>query len=70
MARKNVRVMSLVNGIARLEDGREMQLVMADTGSLGLVPLTREDHMASLDQESSPVVKRPPTLVELGLDQG
>lgn len=51
MSSKLVRVRSLnLDGTASLEDGRQMQLVMRDTGALGLVPLRVEDHLAQLDQ--------------------
>lgn len=42
------------DGTAVLEDGREMQVVVAPNGALGVKRLTQEDHAANIDQ-SGPI---------------
>jgi hypothetical protein len=50
-----VRVTSfLPNGMATLEDGREVQVVVARNGALGVRKATPEDHAAGVDQ-SGPI---------------
>lgn len=74
MARKVLlRVVSLdpTNATAMLEDGREMKLVMSETGSLGLRPIDTADHLAGLDQNVGPAgAPQPVATFDLsGLDQ-
>lgn len=38
------------DGTAFLEDGTEMQLVVSETGSLGVRPKVMDDRMMALDQ--------------------
>lgn len=56
--------------VVTLEDGREMQLVVSRSGALGVVPVTDETVAATYDQAPSPQPTRPPTLREMGIDQG
>lgn len=74
---KFVRVRAFMpDGTVMLEDGREMQAVLSSNGALGAVPRTDADRAAMLDQVVLPhdqqqvVATRPPTMKELGLDQG
>lgn len=71
--RQYVRVRSFLgDGTVVLEDGREMQAWMSETGTLGVMPKVVEDQIAQLDQylangqgEMPPL----PKISELGLDQ-
>lgn len=54
MSRGWVRVTAFhPNGMVVLEDGREMQMVMAKGGALGVRAATREDHEAGIDQSGA-----------------
>lgn len=58
------------DGTATTEDGRVWRTVLAPDGALGLVPSTREDAVAGLDQERQRSDEAwPPPLSSLGLDQ-
>jgi antitoxin component of MazEF toxin-antitoxin module len=46
-----IRTISL-DGTALLENGQEVQLVVARNGVLGARPVTREDHLSGIDQIS------------------
>lgn len=77
MSRRVTRVQGLnPDGTATLEDGRVMQLVMSDTGALGLRAQTNDDRLAQLDQYipsgppgMEPIVAPLPSIASLGLDQ-
>lgn len=62
---KPVRVRSfLPDGTVMLEDGREMQAVMASNGALGVRPKVIDDHISAIDQHA------PMPAIDLsGLDQ-
>lgn len=55
------------DGTITLEDGREMQAVVAPSGALGVRPKVVEDHVSALDQTGP--AQKPPDLKSLGLDQ-
>lgn len=59
MRPKSFRVRSFgADGTVVLEDGRELQAVVSESGSLGAMPRTDKDRFSVLDQ-----------VVPLGLDQ-
>jgi hypothetical protein len=67
---KVIQVRSLtLGGTVFLEDGREMQLVVDQRGSLGVIPKTNEHHASVVDQHAPLTYDGPPSLSELGLDQ-
>lgn len=66
-----VRVTSFgPDGTVVTEDGKVWQAMVNFSGSLGLVPRTKEHMVASLDQaEHGTVTPWPPPIESLGLDQ-